>query len=158
METRAAKRRANAANLPNLQTQPLKKKRVVLGELPNIPNLTVPQKPKCLKKVTATKKKTLSSSSDSSVDATIKGLDDDNVIDANSTTHNTKCNDDRQNGDPFVHDIYSYLRAMEVIFWINIVPFLFEFEPILIRLLFVFIRRREREDQCFTTWREFSMM
>ncbi|XP_027356133.1 putative cyclin-A3-1 [Abrus precatorius] len=99
METRAAKRKANAANVVVVHNQHLKKKRIVLGELPNIPNLIHPatlnkhkEKLQCQKnpniKKQALLKKTLSSP------------------DANF--------DDPQIGEPYISDIYKYLRTMEM--------------------------------------------
>ncbi|CAK8568336.1 unnamed protein product [Lathyrus sativus] len=55
METRSAKRKSNHQN------QPIKKKRVVLGELPNSTNLTVPQKNIYPRKPTPGKKKKIPS-------------------------------------------------------------------------------------------------
>ena len=115
METRAAaKRRAMAANLA--ENQPLKRKRVVLGELPNSPNVIVPatnlnpQKPKCLNNPKAKKAASTNKSTDAVKVKVEKVLDNDN--DAKSTT-NDKFNDPRSS-DPFVSDIYKYLRKMEV--------------------------------------------
>lgn len=94
METRTAKRKAEAASLA--QDQSSTKKRVVLGELP-IPNLSnailpVTLNQKC-RKSTKVKK------------AVLVGSELD--IDAKS--------DDLQKRQPYFSDIYSYLRKMEVI-------------------------------------------
>ncbi|KAK7351607.1 hypothetical protein VNO77_11182 [Canavalia gladiata] len=87
METRASsKRRANQA-----QIQPLKKQRVVLGELLNFSNIISPQ-PKLLKKAQASKK-TLSSVK--------KEVDNDDG--PNSSVNGS-----------FVSDIYKYLRTLEM--------------------------------------------
>ncbi|TKY75008.1 putative cyclin-A3-1 [Spatholobus suberectus] len=90
METRAANRRANQDQDQD-QNEPLKKQRVVLGELPNLTNLIDPQ-PKRTNKAAVTKK-TLSSAK--------KAVD--NEVEAESNI-----------SSPFVSDIYDYLRTMEV--------------------------------------------
>ncbi|KAK7310823.1 hypothetical protein RJT34_08574 [Clitoria ternatea] len=99
METRAAKRRANASTIVLVENQYLKKQRVVLGELPNLPNLIVPatlnhpkEKLQCQKNTNvekpAPKNKTISSQ-DANLDHT-------------------------QIGEPYVSEIYGYLHAMEM--------------------------------------------
>ncbi|KAJ1375547.1 Cyclin-like [Sesbania bispinosa] len=91
MQTRAAAKRK--ANL-DVENQPLQKKRVVLGELPNSTNVII-GKPKTLnlklKKAPATTKTKTDKESN-------KGIDPE------STTHDSV----------FVIDIYDYLRGMEM--------------------------------------------
>ncbi|XP_027356949.1 putative cyclin-A3-1 [Abrus precatorius] len=83
METGVPKRRANQS-----QTQPLKKQRVVLGELSNLPNLIVPQ-PKPLNKAPTTNK---------NLNKTV-----DNVVDSKSNINGL-----------VVSEIYKYLRKLEM--------------------------------------------
>ncbi|KAL1345021.1 hypothetical protein HN51_018813 [Arachis hypogaea] len=100
METRAAaKRRAITANLT--ETQPLKRKRVVLGEITNFPteNLNT-QKPKSKCLNNAKPKKA------SVADKNMKVVKEkENVLDDE---------DDKLNVDPVASDIYLYLRKMEL--------------------------------------------
>ncbi|KAJ7966559.1 Cyclin [Quillaja saponaria] len=107
METRAAKRSADAAGVPENQSP--KKKRVVLGELPNLSNAIVhvnpksglvPQKPKCRTK-TKGKKVATTAKSTSKTEPDVKSL-----IDAKL--------EDPETCGPYVSDIYMYLREMEM--------------------------------------------
>ncbi|XP_061371361.1 G2/mitotic-specific cyclin C13-1-like [Gastrolobium bilobum] len=109
METRAAaKRRVNQP-----ENQPLKKKRVVLGEISNLPDLTatqtsLPKKPKCLKnpkvkKAASSTKKNLSSADSSRVEVE-KSVDI--VIDAKLSSHGNS-------EGSLVSDMYNYLSSME---------------------------------------------
>ncbi|TXG52491.1 hypothetical protein EZV62_021660 [Acer yangbiense] len=115
--TRAAKKRAaSVAALGNAEDQPLTKKRVVLGELPNLSNAVVvpvtkslkaePQKPKGkakakpkVKRALEPKKKTTTANKKEDVEAKV---DDDFA------------SDDPQMCEPYVTDIYDYLCNMEV--------------------------------------------
>ncbi|KAF7843521.1 putative cyclin-A3-1 [Senna tora] len=112
METRAAKRRADAAGLARNKSP--KRKRVVLGELPNFSNLT---DPRALNKNTRVKRSVAGKDSLPLVDSELddaklkvkKAVDDGDAkpgIDANL--------DDPQSSEPYVSDIYSYLRKMEM--------------------------------------------
>ena len=123
MENRAAKRKGGAACLTLNQSQ--KKKRVVLGELPNFSNAIAPaisnfefepldvkcQKNTKVKKVVATKKSLLKQNSKlkESKSKVKKPVD----VDAKSGT-NVKFSDP-QNCEAYVSDINEYLRKMEVI-------------------------------------------
>ncbi|KAJ7965561.1 Cyclin [Quillaja saponaria] len=107
METRAAKRRAEAAGVTEHQS-PVKK-RVVLGELPNLSNAPVhvnpksgldPQKPKCRTK-TKGKKALMTTKSTRKTELDVKS-----VIDAKL--------EDPETCGPYVSDIYKYLREMEM--------------------------------------------
>ncbi|KAI9118074.1 hypothetical protein K1719_010406 [Acacia pycnantha] len=116
METRASKRRAGANALA--QNRSPKRKRVVLGELPNLSNLVdpaysnpglEPRKPK-YRRNTRAKKAAASKSSFSlgdpkSDDAKAIRTDAKSGIDANS--------EDLQDSEPYVSDIYKYLYKME---------------------------------------------
>ncbi|KAF7817458.1 putative cyclin-A3-1 [Senna tora] len=116
METRAAKRRADAAGLA--RNKSLKRKRVVLGELPNFSNLTDPpalnsglhpQKPKSRKntrvKRSVAGKDSLSLGDSKLDDAKLKVK---NAVDCHANL------DDPQSSQPYVSDIYTYLRKMEM--------------------------------------------
>lgn len=103
--TRAARKRAA---LGNAEEQPPNKKRVVLGELSNLPNVVVsrnpisksePQKPKGKAK-TKVKKALLPTST--------KNDDVEGKVDTDAKS------DDPQMCGPYVSDIYEYLHTMEV--------------------------------------------
>lgn len=121
METRAAKRRAEAVNL--VQNQSPKRKRVVLGELPNLTNLIDPvnsnpglEKPKYRRNTRAKKdaaKKDSLSLGDPKLDEREIKAKKALEVDAKSSTDANL--DDLQNSEPYVSDIYQYLRNMEVI-------------------------------------------
>ncbi|KAE9609365.1 hypothetical protein Lal_00020184 [Lupinus albus] len=111
METRAAKRKAIAATVSDIQDQNIKKQRLVLSEITNLPNFD--EEPRCvknprIKRVAA--KKTLSSL-DSDFDDENNSKAVDNCSYAKSNT-NVKFSDPK-NCEHFVDDIYSYLCRME---------------------------------------------
>ncbi|KAK4277432.1 hypothetical protein QN277_015432 [Acacia crassicarpa] len=95
MQTRAAKRRAEAAAIPQVESP--NKKRVVLRELSNVSNVTFPAvlNQKC-------RKKTLP-------------LDPNTNIKDNEAVHVvSKLDADVKMNDPYVSQIYQYLREMEM--------------------------------------------
>lgn len=107
METRASKRKAN---LSQNQNQPPKKKRVPLGELTNLTNLTVPQtsqpdKPKSLNKNPKPKKAPARKKT--------QNVNDNDIDAAQSSTHG------KLDG-PFVSEIYRYLRTIEVNMFVRV--------------------------------------
>ncbi|CAL0305798.1 unnamed protein product [Lupinus luteus] len=110
METRAAKRKATSINVSDVQDEnSMKKQRVVLGEISNLPNFT--EEPICvknprIKRVAASRKPF--SSLDSDFDDQNKALAS---VSAKSTT-NVKFSDPH-NFEPIVNDICSYLSRME---------------------------------------------
>ncbi|CAL0319043.1 unnamed protein product [Lupinus luteus] len=111
METRAAKRKAIAATVSDIQDQNMKKQRVVLAEISNLPNFD--EEPRCvknprIKRVAA--KKTLSCF-DFEFDDGNNNKAVDNSSNAKSNT-NVKFSDPVK-CEPFVEDIYSYLCRME---------------------------------------------
>ncbi|KAK7410070.1 hypothetical protein VNO78_00560 [Psophocarpus tetragonolobus] len=92
METRAsAKRKANAASVVIVEKQHPKRQRVVLAELPNLPNLTVPQTQNPLKEKLQCRKNSNAKKP--------------------SLTNNTPL--PPQIHQSYVSDIHDYLRAME---------------------------------------------
>ncbi|QHN94492.1 putative cyclin-A3-1 [Arachis ipaensis] len=105
METRAAaKRRAITANLT--ETQPLKRKRVVLGDITNFPTeILDTRKPKykCLNN--AKPKKASVTDKNMKVVKVKVEKEKENVLDDE---------DDKLNVDPVASDIYVYLRKMEL--------------------------------------------
>ncbi|KAE9603616.1 hypothetical protein Lal_00001831 [Lupinus albus] len=110
METRAAKRKATSVNIHDVQDEnSMKKQRVVLAEISNVPNFT--EEPICvknamIKKVVASRKPLSSLESD---------FDDENKACGNATaksTTNVKFSDP-QNCEQIVNDICSYLCRME---------------------------------------------
>ncbi|MED6162031.1 cyclin [Stylosanthes scabra] len=106
METRAAaKRRAMAANLT--ENQPLKRKRVVLGELPNFTteNLS-PQKPKPKSKSLNNAKPKKASVIDKNIKPVKVKEEKENVL--------VDEDDELNNVDIVASDIYMYLRKMEL--------------------------------------------
>ncbi|KAK2660193.1 hypothetical protein Ddye_006726 [Dipteronia dyeriana] len=114
--TRAAKKRAaSVAALGNTEDQPLTKKRVVLGELPNLSNAVVipvtkslkaeHQKPKGNAKA---KLKVIRALEPRKTTALNKKRDVEAEVDVDPAL------DDPQMCEPYVTDIYDYLRSMEV--------------------------------------------
>ncbi|KAI4316649.1 hypothetical protein L6164_024609 [Bauhinia variegata] len=115
METRAAKRRAEITGLA--QNQSPKKKRVVLGELPNMSNAILPvtsnsvlqpQKRGC-RRTTIVKNAAMTKKILMLEDPEL----DDTKVKAKKSGTNEKL-DDPQNCEPYVSDIYEYLRKMEM--------------------------------------------
>ncbi|KAJ1375545.1 Cyclin-like, partial [Sesbania bispinosa] len=99
METRAAKKRANAAAPVLLGNRQVKRQRVVLGELPNLPNLILPQSPqkqklRCRKYPQDKKPAPAGDTLD---------LKSENPVDHDS-----------QIGESYASDIFTYLRIMEM--------------------------------------------
>ncbi|OIV97656.1 hypothetical protein TanjilG_12413 [Lupinus angustifolius] len=110
METRAAKRKSTSVNVSDFQDEnSMKKQRVVLGEISNVPNFT--EEPRGvknprIKRVAASRRPF--SSLDSDFDDEKKAFVS---VTAKSTT-NVKFSDP-QNVEPMVNDICSYLFRME---------------------------------------------
>lgn len=109
--TRAAKRRAAAAAL--VEDQSANKKRVVLGELPNLSNVIVSadsntgfeaQKPERITKTKQLKKL----NAKKTIAANVNAEDGDAKFDLDATS------DDPQMCGPYASDIYEYLHKMEV--------------------------------------------
>lgn len=116
METRAAKRRAEAASLA--QNRSPKRKRVVLGELPNLSNLfdpvnsnpgLEPQKRK-YRRITRVKK---AATTKSSVSLGNPKSDDPRAVQTDAKSGTDANLDDLQDSEPYVSDICQYLRKME---------------------------------------------
>ncbi|KAK3231280.1 hypothetical protein Dsin_003161 [Dipteronia sinensis] len=114
--TRASKKRvASVAALGNAEDQPLTKKRVVLGELPNLSNAVIvpvtkslkvePQKPKGKAKAKPKVKRALEPKKTTTAN---KKEDVEAEVDVDPAS------DDPQMCEPYVTDIYDYLRNMEV--------------------------------------------
>lgn len=102
--TRAAAKRASVVDASIPQPQP-KKKRVALGELPNLSNAVNPRTDAVKSKPTRTrseKTKKLSQLQDVADVATIKATDEEYEV------------EDPQMVAPYASDIYQYLRSMEV--------------------------------------------
>ncbi|OIV96374.1 hypothetical protein TanjilG_09801 [Lupinus angustifolius] len=111
METRAAKRKAIAATVSDIHDQNVKKQRVVLAEISNLPSFD--EEPRCVKnpriKRVAAKKNLSSFDFD---------FEDENNNKTVGNSSNAKSNtnakfSDPNNCEPFVEDIYSYLCRME---------------------------------------------
>ncbi|KAI4337023.1 hypothetical protein L6164_015485 [Bauhinia variegata] len=122
METRAAKRRAEIADLP--QNQSPKKKRVVLGELPNLSNTILPvssnsilqpRKRECRRKTkvksSAMTKKIIMLEDPKLDDAKVKAK---KALYPDTKSGKDAKQDDPQNCESYVSDIYEYLHKMEM--------------------------------------------
>lgn len=155
MQTRVVKKRANAPTV--VEIQQLKKQRVVLGELPGLPNLIAPptlihhNNPK-LNKPPPTNKPNSLSLAESAVN---------NDVDAKPGKH-VKFHDPHVS-EPYVSDIHCYLRSMEVTpfvsMWLSfLLILLMAFCGVSQFLHCLFLRLRKREDQWLTTSRKFRKM
>lgn len=100
METRASRKRANAE--PIVLNN--KKQRVVLGDLPNLPNLNVSPKPQALKNLKPKK---------SDAFRLFSGFN----FDKPDFSKNNAKSDYEVIFEPYAADISNYLRSMEVNFY-----------------------------------------
>lgn len=104
--TRAAKKRAATA-LAELRAAT--KKRVVLGELTNLPNVVVQEKP-CSGEGTQREKKS------SRIRRNVRKVPPTTTTPSKLNDSDQKL-DDPQMAEPYVSDIYEYLRNLEVRGW-----------------------------------------
>lgn len=107
--TRASKKRAAAAAM--VEDQPANKKRVVLGELPNVQNVSgsLPQKRKAKSQMTKCKpKKRTKIGVAPTIKTTVVVEDNDPKLTVDDLL------DDPEMKGPYSSDIYAYLRKMEV--------------------------------------------
>ncbi|XP_031267253.1 putative cyclin-A3-1 [Pistacia vera] len=103
--TRAARKRAA---LGNAEEQPPSKKRVVLGELPNLSNVVVSKNPSLKSEPQKPKGKAKKKVKKALLPTTTKNDDVEGKVDIDAKS------DDPQMCGPYVSDIYEYLHTMEV--------------------------------------------